>query len=127
MNLYDLCEALSLYITRYINENNENLISLFSPENIWPADWKECHHNEHRKGAWGFRQVCLQQWHLHLHKDYQGKLQFRKEEAVRKQQSYFPDRHGYGLLAKQIHLPCTEYRFSEYRRVWILSGWSAFW
>ena len=34
MNLYDLCEALSLYITRYINENNENLISLFSPENI---------------------------------------------------------------------------------------------
>ena len=50
-------------------------------------------------------------------KEYQGKLQFRKEEAVRKQQSYFPDRHGYGLLAKQIHLPCTEYRFSEYRRV----------
>ena len=34
MNLYDLCEALSLYITRYINENNENLIDLFSPENI---------------------------------------------------------------------------------------------
>ena len=34
MNVYALCEALSLYITRYINENNENLISLFSPENI---------------------------------------------------------------------------------------------
>ena len=34
LNLYDLCQALSLYITRYINENNENLINLFTPENI---------------------------------------------------------------------------------------------
>lgn len=34
MNFYDLCDGISHYITKHINENNSEMIKTFSKENV---------------------------------------------------------------------------------------------